>query len=184
MNKLLLVLFGVCISWAVWAKQVPEPTQYLVNDYAGLLSRQEVEALGQKLRDYVAETSTQIVIVTENSLEGDDAFDYTQRLASAWGIGGQENDNGILIYIAKDDRQIRIQTGYGTEAVLAPMTPNALSTTSCLLHFGKAATIRGCTALRMPSWIGQGRIRAGDGLPTKVTGSRLDDSGILIFSYY
>lgn len=103
-------------------KTVPEPTQYLVNDYAGILSRSEVVALGQKLRDYVAETSTQIVIVTEESLKGDDPFSYAQRLATAWGIGGGDNDNGVLIYMAMQDRQIRIQTGRGTEGFLPDVT--------------------------------------------------------------
>lgn len=116
-----------CMSWVVatpaWAqKEVPKPTQFLVNDFAGLLSRQEVVALGQKLRDYAAETSTQIVVVTETSLEGDDPFEYTQRLATTWGIGGSENNNGVLLYIAKDDRQVRIQTGYGTEGFLPDVT--------------------------------------------------------------
>lgn len=115
------------VSWVAlptaWAqKEVPAPTQFLVNDFAGLLNRQEVVALGQKLRDYAAETSTQIVVVTETSLEGDDAFEYTQRLATAWGIGGRENNNGVLIYVAKDDRQVRIQTGYGTEGFLPDVT--------------------------------------------------------------
>lgn len=103
-------------------KTIPEPTQYLVNDYAGLLNRSQVEALGTKLRDYAVESSTQIVIVTETSLQGQDAFSYAQRLASAWGIGGGENDNGILLYVAQEDRQIRIQTGRGTEGFLPDVT--------------------------------------------------------------
>lgn len=103
-------------------KETPAPTDYLVNDYAGLLNRNEVVALGNKLRDYFGETSTQIVIVTEKSLEGDDAFSYVQRLAEKWGVGGKENSNGILIYVAEQDRQMRIQTGYGTEGFLPDVT--------------------------------------------------------------
>ncbi|MEL6656314.1 MAG: TPM domain-containing protein [Bacteroidota bacterium] len=103
-------------------KTIPEPTEFLVNDYAGLLGRSEVIALGRKLRDYVGETSTQIVVVTERSLEGDDPFAYAQRLASAWGIGGGANDNGILIFVAQQERQVRIQTGRGTEGFLPDVT--------------------------------------------------------------
>lgn len=122
-KRLLLHLFFALLPIMLLAqKTVPEPTQYLVNDYAGLLNRSEVVALGQKLRDYVAETSTQIVIITETSLEGDDAFSYAQRLATKWGIGGGENDNGILIYVAQQDRQVRIQTGRGTEGFLPDVT--------------------------------------------------------------
>jgi uncharacterized protein len=101
---------------------VPQPTDYLVNDYADLLTRSQVEQLGTKLRDYVGETSTQIVVVTIESLEGDDPFEYAQRLASTWGIGGRGNDNGILLLVVEQDRAIRIQTGYGVEGFLPDVT--------------------------------------------------------------
>lgn len=99
-------------------KALPQRSQFLVNDYANLLSRDQVVSLGKKLSDYAKQTTTQIVIVIEPSLEGEDAFDYSNRLARAWGIGGKENDNGILIYVARDDRKVRIQTGYGVEGFL------------------------------------------------------------------
>ena len=121
-----LLITALAIAWTPTLlsaqKTVPEPTQFLVNDYADLLSRNEEVALGRKLRDYVGETSTQIVVVTEKSLQGDDPFSYAQRLATAWGIGGGENDNGVLIYVAKDERQVRIQTGRGTEGFLPDVT--------------------------------------------------------------
>ena len=100
-------------------KAMPKPTGYLVNDFAGLMSRPELEQLGAKLSAYARETSTQIVVVTETSLEGEDDFDYSVRLARAWGIGGsKEKSNGILLYIAKEERKVRIQTGYGAEGFL------------------------------------------------------------------
>lgn len=123
-TRFLLLLAGVFLlsTSLVGQKQVPAPTQYLINDYAGLLDRSQVVALGDKLRNYVGETSTQIVIVTEESLEGADPFEYAQRLATEWGIGGAGNDNGILIYVSKLDRQVRIQTGQGTEGFLPDIT--------------------------------------------------------------
>lgn len=100
-------------------KTMPQPTGYLVNDFAGLMTRPQLEQLGSKLAAYARETSTQIVVVTETSLEGEDDFDYSVRLARAWGIGGsKEKSNGILLYIAKDERKVRIQTGYGAEGFL------------------------------------------------------------------
>lgn len=99
-------------------KSIPEPTRYLVNDYAGLLSRQEVVQLGNKLSNYARETSTQIVVVTERSLEGADLFEYTIDLAEKWKIGQGQEDNGILIYVSEQDRKIQIQTGYGSEGFL------------------------------------------------------------------
>lgn len=96
---------------------VPNPPR-LVNDFVGVLSGVEVQALEQKLVAYDDSTSTQIAIVIEESLDGDDIFDYSYRLAEAWGIGRQGKNNGILIYIALGDRKLWIQTGYGAEGFL------------------------------------------------------------------
>lgn len=100
------------------AKEVPAKATTLVNDYAGVLSGDEKSALEQKLVAYFDSTSTQIAVVIENSLEGDDLFDYCQRLATAWGIGEKGKNNGLLIYVAVQDRKARIHTGYGMEATV------------------------------------------------------------------
>ncbi len=117
--KLKILPFLLLLTIGLFAqKQIPNRTSNAVNDFAGLLSVNEQRSLEQKLRQYQRETSTAIVIVAENSLQGEDEFDYSNRLAQAWGIGTGENDNGILIYIAKQERRIRIQTGYGAEGFL------------------------------------------------------------------
>lgn len=103
-------------------KQVPARTQELVNDFAQMINDNQQRQLEAKLVAYDKETSTQIAIVTEKSLEGDDPFSYAQRLASAWGIGGREHSNGVLIYVSEQDREIRIQTGYGAEGFLPDVT--------------------------------------------------------------
>ncbi len=115
--SLFLCLYGLAPAFA--QKQIPEPTQFLVNDFAGLLARDEVVSLGQKLSDYARETSTQIAVVTEETLEGEEVYDYAHKLARKWGIGGDsEKDNGILIYVAKKERKVTIVTGYGAEGFL------------------------------------------------------------------
>jgi uncharacterized protein len=106
------------------AKDLPAKSNRLVNDYAQVLSAEETNALEQKLEAYNDSTSTQIAIVIERSLEGDDLFDYCQRLAEGWGIGVKGKNNGVLIYVAVDDRKTRIHTGYGMEATIT----DALST--------------------------------------------------------
>ena len=107
------------------AKEPPEPPQppRLVNDYTNTLKPTELEVLERKLVAYDDSTSTQIAIVIENSLHGDDIFDYSFRLAEKWGIGRAGKDNGVLIYIALQDRKLYIQTGYGAEGFL----PDALA---------------------------------------------------------
>ncbi len=122
-NILLVVL--LMLPLFVAAKEippVPNPPR-LVNDLAGILSTDEIQALEQKLTAYDDSTSTQIAVVIEQTLDGDDIFDYSYRLAEAWGIGRGGKNNGILIYIAIGDRKLRIQTGYGAEGFL----PDAMS---------------------------------------------------------
>ncbi|MCB9300684.1 MAG: TPM domain-containing protein [Lewinellaceae bacterium] len=98
---------------------IPAPTNVLVNDYADILSRQEKLQLDQKLSAYARETSTQIVVFTEPSLEGGDEYDRALRIFEAWKIGGsREKSNGVLLYIAQQDRKIYIMTGYGAEGFL------------------------------------------------------------------
>lgn len=114
----ILSLLLLTATVLVGQKQIPDRTTKAVNDFARMLAPSQVNSLENKLRQYQRETSTAIVIVTESSLEGDDAFDYSNRLAHGWGIGTADNDNGILIYVAKNDRKIQIQTGYGAEGFL------------------------------------------------------------------
>lgn len=112
------------LSVSLWSqKTIPPKSSQLVNDYANVMSGAERRALEQKLVAYNDSTSTQISIVLEDALNGEDAFDYSYRLAKAWGIGQREDDNGLLIYAAISDRQLRIQTGYGAEGFL----PDALA---------------------------------------------------------
>lgn len=108
------------VSASLWAQgPVPAPTNRLVNDYAGLLSQAENSQLTSKLNAYARQTSTQIVIFTENTIEGGDAFSRALDIYDEWGIGGsEEKSNGLLLYVAKDDRQVRIMTGKGAEGFL------------------------------------------------------------------
>lgn len=127
-NILLLVLFAVAFLAPpnfAFGKQPPPPPNppRLVNDYTGTLNQNEIAALERKLVAYDDSTSTQIAIVMESTLEGDDIFDYSYRLASEWGIGREGKSNGILIYVALSDRRLYIQTGYGAEGFL----PDALA---------------------------------------------------------
>ena len=115
---LVAILLFSLTPYATFAKEIPAKSNRLVNDYANALSASEVSTLESKLNAYYDSTSTHIAVVIENSLEGDDLFDYCQRLAENWGIGEKGKNNGILIYVAVSDRKSRIHTGYGMEATV------------------------------------------------------------------
>lgn len=119
MKSLLLLLLGsMWVLNGVFAKEIPARPQTMVSDFAGLLSPAERNSLELKLRAYEDSTSTQIAIVIDKSLEDEDAFEYSYRLAQTWGIGQKDKDNGILIYIAQAERKIRIVTNAGVQSFL------------------------------------------------------------------
>ncbi len=124
--QLLLTFFAFLFSLSLQAKDIPPKSNTLVTDYVRLLSPSDREALERKLVAYDDSTSTQIAIVIERSLEGEEIFDYSYRLAEAWGIGRGSKDNGILIYIAVEDRKLYIQTGYGAEGFLPDAMANRI----------------------------------------------------------
>jgi uncharacterized protein len=120
MKKYLYCLLSLFMSWTAVAKEIPtRPSPpVLVNDFAGVLSEEQRNALERKLSKYNDTTSTQIAIVIENSIENDEAFEYSRRIAEGWGIGQKGKNNGLLIYVAVQERKIRIQVGYGLEGTV------------------------------------------------------------------
>lgn len=89
-----------------------------VTDKTNTLSFNQIQDLEYRLRTYEDTTSNQIVILMISSLDGEDLFDYSQRVAETNKIGQKGKDNGILILVVKDDRKIRIEVGYGLEGVV------------------------------------------------------------------
>lgn len=86
-----------------------------VVDEANILSPQTERQLTTLLQ---AETKHQVVVVTLADLEGKSIEDYGYQLGRHWGIGEKGNDNGVLLIIAPNERQVRIEVGYGLEGVL------------------------------------------------------------------
>jgi uncharacterized protein len=119
--KLKNILFtGVLVLFSaiLFAQTFPAKPNKLVNDYTQTLSPDQVSQLEQKLVAFDDSTSTQIAVVIIKSLEGYDVADYTVRLAESWGVGGDKNNNGVVLLVSLGDRKVTIQTGYGAEGAL------------------------------------------------------------------
>lgn len=113
---LLCALFATT-AWSQNLPARPDPPR-LVNDFAGVLSESEIAALEAKLVAYDDSTSTQIAVVILKTLDGYPIEDYAFSLGDSWGIGRKQKNNGVLILIAFEDRDIFIATGYGMEGVM------------------------------------------------------------------
>jgi len=119
--KRFLLLFIFLAGFTALAQRdiPPKPSeQTSVYDEADMLSSSDEERLEQKLINYADTTSTQIVVVTIQSLQGEYEGTYAAHWAHEWGIGQSEKDNGLLILVAEDERKIWMTTGYGLEAYL------------------------------------------------------------------
>lgn len=122
-NIALALLFAFCSSFLFLANaqyKIPEKPEFQtsVYDYINLLSSSEKNNLEQKLIRYSDTTSTQIVIATISSTEGEYINYLGAQWAEEWGIGQADKDNGVFILLAKDDRKIGINTGKGVEHLL------------------------------------------------------------------
>ncbi len=110
----------LCVQWGYGQYTIPEKPQQQTSiyDYAELLNASDKKKLERKLISYADTTSTQIVIAIIENLEGENIGLLAPRWGHKWGIGQAEEDNGIFILLAKDDRKIWIAPGYGAEEKL------------------------------------------------------------------
>jgi uncharacterized protein len=115
-----IILLCVFSAFAVFnsvAQAIPErpKPQRLVNDFANVLNESEEAALEKKLVAYNDSTSTQVAIVTMQNLSDYDAASFSFELAEKWGIGRKSKNNGVLILMSVEERDVFIATGYGVE---------------------------------------------------------------------
>lgn len=113
------IVLAVTLCLAAAAEVAYQPTaQFFVNDFADVLSaqtEQEIVELGRALQQ---QTGAQAVAVTVPSRGGQSVEDYAIDLANSWGIGQAEEDNGVLILIAVEERKLRVEVGLGLEGAL------------------------------------------------------------------
>ncbi|MBM1105899.1 TPM domain-containing protein [Aurantibacter crassamenti] len=132
----LLLLFMCCLVGHAQFEIPEKPSeQTSVYDYVNLLPDQQKNALEQKLIRYSDSTSTQIVIAIIKSTEGEEINYLGANWLTEWGIGQKGKDNGILIILARDDRKIGINTGYGVEGSLTDAMSRRIIQNVVIPHF-------------------------------------------------
>ena len=117
-TSLLLIFGSFLLAQAQFDIPEKPKVETSVYDYVGLLSSSQKSNLEQKLIRYSDTTSTQIVVAIIGSSKGEGLNMLGAKWGQEWGIGQKDEDNGILILLAKDDRRVDINTGYGIETVI------------------------------------------------------------------
>jgi uncharacterized protein len=101
----------------VSAIDVP-PLRGRVNDYAGVMSQDQVRSLEARLAQFEQETGHQVAVLTIPTLDGEDIEGFSIRVAESWKIGKKGFDNGVILVVAVKDRRLRLEVGYGLEGIL------------------------------------------------------------------
>jgi uncharacterized protein len=125
-------LAAALVSWSVVAfvagaaladaQTLPKPTRK-VGDFAGVLTPNARAELQSLLTTLEKDTTAEVVVATTSSLGGMSVEEYGNRVFNEWRIGKEALDNGVLVLVAPTERQVRIEVGYGLEAVI----PDALA---------------------------------------------------------
>lgn len=111
---LLILLFVPIDSFAM----VNPTDRFYINDYAGILSNDTKDYIFEHSKNLDTKTTSQIVVVTVPSLEGEVLEEYATSLFRKFGIGDSKENNGLLILLALEERQVRVEVGYGLEGIL------------------------------------------------------------------
>ncbi|MEI6948847.1 TPM domain-containing protein [Paraflavisolibacter sp. H34] len=143
----LLVLWSVCAQAQIDKVIPPRPQpQRLVNDLANVLTDLEEQALEQKLVAYDDSTSNQIAVVTLPTIGDYPLEDVSLQILRRWGVGGKDNNNGIVILAVVNDRKVRIEVGYGLEGAVPDITAKTIIEHDLLPRFREGAYYEGVDA--------------------------------------
>lgn len=117
-----VLLVGLIVS-SGRAETLPSKPDRYFNDYAGIVDPTTARRLNESLAQFERETSTQILVAIYRTMQSESSVaDYTQRVARTWGVGQKGRNNGAVLFIFLENRQMFIQTGYGLEGALPDAT--------------------------------------------------------------
>ena len=114
---MVMLMFSITMATAADLQSIPALSSP-VTDLTNTLSTTEQQALAQKLSVFSQEKGSQIVVLIVPTTQPEDIAQYSLRVAEAWQIGRDKEDDGVIILLAKNDRKMRIEVGYGLEGAI------------------------------------------------------------------
>ncbi len=111
-----------CMAFSAMADVAVPPLAGRVVDRTGTLGVSEVASLDRTLKDFEARKGSQIAVLIVPTTQPETIEQYSIRVADAWKIGRKKIDDGAILVVAKDDRKLRIEVGYGLEGALTDVT--------------------------------------------------------------
>ncbi|MCA8115932.1 TPM domain-containing protein [Burkholderia cepacia] len=138
----LLVLGGSCAR----ADAVIPPLTSRVTDVTGTLTGDQLVSLETMLRAFEAKRGTQISVLVVSTTEPETIEQYSMRVVEQWKLGRKNIDDGVLLIVAKNDRALRIEVGYGLEGVLTDATSSRIINEAIVPRFRNGDFYGGITA--------------------------------------
>lgn len=117
-SLLFFVTVLLTLAFILPAGALSPTKEFYINDNASVLSEETCAYILEHSASLASETGAQLVVLTVSSLDGKPINKYALDIARSWGIGNAEKDNGVLILLATEDREIRIEVGRGLEGAL------------------------------------------------------------------
>jgi uncharacterized protein len=141
---LFIVAVILCALNSIAQDIIPRPSPpRLVNDATNTLTPDQKETLERKLVAYDDSTSNQLAIVIVPSIGDYAPVDYATKLGRTWGVGNKKNDNGVVLLVVKDSRQVFIAPGYGLEGAIPDITAKAIIDNEIVPNFKAQDFYRG-----------------------------------------
>lgn len=120
--KALILAFLLCWTSAAWADVAVPPLTGRVVDLTATLSADQAASLEQTLKDFEARKGSQLAVLIVPTTQPETIEQYSLRVVEQWKLGRKKVDDGALLIVAKNDRKLRIEVGYGLEGALNDAT--------------------------------------------------------------
>ena len=114
------------LAFAAWAQVAVPPLKGRVTDLTGTLTREQTASLEQMLQSFEARKGSQVAVLMVPTTQPEAIEQYSMRVAEQWKVGRKKVDDGAILVVAKNDRTLRIEVGYGLEGALNDATANRI----------------------------------------------------------
>lgn len=138
-----ILLIGFVLGAAAFAQTSVPKLEARVTDFTNTLSYIEWDGLEKMLKQFEDTTSTQLVVLVVATTGDESPEEYAVRVFEKNKIGQAKKDNGVLLLVAKDDRAVRIEVGYGLEGVLTDALSNQIMAQEIIPKFREGAYFAG-----------------------------------------
>ena len=144
--RAVLLAFTLCWSLVAVAQVPVPPLKGHVTDQTGTLTAEQKASLEQTLTAFEARKGSQLAVLIIPSSAPEAIEPYALRVAEQWKLGRKKVDDGVILVVAKDDRTLRIEVGYGLEGALNDLTSKRIISETIVPRFKSQDFYGGITA--------------------------------------